>query len=430
MPPTTSNTAPTASAGHLLGLIRSGRATTRGELQRVTGLSRSTVSHRLDQLFAAGWVRESADGAAPSGPGGGRPANRLEFDGTHAVVLAADLGTRHARAAVLDLEGRLLAGRTGPLVVADGPARVLDVLGAWFADLLRETDRGGGPGAGRPVCGVGLSVPGPVDHPAGRVVQPPIMPGWDGHPVPDGLRRALAAHAGDRLGGRGGAGAAEAGGGVPVLVDNDANLMAYAEQRAAHPDCAAFLLVKVSTGIGAGMVVDGGIYRGTDGGAGDIGHVRLHDRPDALCPCGSYGCLAAVAGGGALARALSAAGAPAVSGSDVRELLAAGHPEAVRLAQEAGRRVGEVLGTAVTLLNPGVLMLAGELAGPPFLSGVREVLYQRAMPRTTAHLSVVTSSLGDAAGLLGAGALAVEHLYAPGRADARIARLAGAAGSG
>lgn len=180
----------------------------------------------------------------------------------------------------------------------------------------------------------------------------------------------------------------------------------------------------MATGIGAGVVVDGQPYRGIDGGAGDIGHIRLHDCQDALCMCGNYGCLAAVASGRALARQLTAAGVPTTSGSGVREHLASGRPEAVRLAREAGRRVGEVLVTVVTLLNPGVLMIAGDLAGTPFLTGVRELLYQRAMPRTTAHLNVVTSRLGERAGLIGAAAMVVEDRYAPDRADARLAASA------
>ena len=395
-----------AGAGHLLQLIRKGTATTRGELQRATGLSRSTVGHRLDQLFRAGWIRETA-GRPADARTGGRPSLRLEFDGSHGVVLAADLETRQGRAAVLDLNGRVLAERTGPLVLADGPDEVLDRLGGWFGPLLEEA--GAEPGA---VCGAGLSVPGPVDHAAGRVVQPPIMPGWDGYPIPDRLREAVAGQLG-----------APAGGELPVLVDNDANLMAFAEQRAGYPDCSAFLLVKVSTGIGAGLVVDGGMYRGIDGGAGDIGHIRLHDCPDALCMCGSYGCLAAVASGGALAAELGAAGVPVTYGFEVAEQLAAGNPDAVRLAREAGRRVGAVLVTVVSVLNPGVLMIAGDLAGTPFVTGVRELLYQRAMPRSTAHLDVVTSRLGARAGLAGAGAMVVEELYAPGAADERLAAL-------
>jgi predicted NBD/HSP70 family sugar kinase len=383
--------------------VRSGRATTRGALQRATGLSRATVGQRLDRLFRAGWLREGAGGPVDS-PLGGRPSITLEFDDEHAVVLAADLDTRHGRAAVLTLTGEILAEHGGPLVIDDGPEAVLGELGRWFAELLEKSGQ-----RADAVCGIGLAVPGPVDSDTGRVVQPPIMPGWDGYDIRGRLGRAFAEHAGTGTAG------------VPVLVDNDANLMAYGEQRAGYPDCSAFALVKVSTGIGAGMVVGGTVYRGVDGGAGDIGHIRVG--ADALCRCGSYGCLAAVASGGAVARRLAESGVPAASGSDVRDLLAAGHPEAMALAREAGRQVGDVLATVVTLLNPGVLMIAGDLAGTPFLTGVRELLYQRALPRSTAHLDVVTSRLGERAGLVGAGAMVVEYLYAPERAEERLAAL-------
>ncbi|WP_405582291.1 ROK family protein [Streptomyces sp. NBC_01092] len=390
-----------ASSGELLELVRSGRAVTRGALQQATGLSRATVGQRLDRLFRAGWLREGAGGPVDS-PLGGRPSITLEFDDAHAVVLAADLETRHARAAVLSLSGEILAEHSGTLVVRDGPEAVLGELARWFAELLEKAGRRAGE-----VCGIGLAVPGPVDSDSGRVVQPPIMPGWDGYDIRGRLARAFGEETG-----------AEA---VPVLVDNDANLMAYGEQRTGYPDCSAFVLVKVSTGIGAGVVVDGSVYRGIDGGAGDIGHIRVG--ADAQCRCGSYGCLAAVASGRAVARRLAEEGVPAASGSDVRDLLAAGHPGAAALAREAGRQVGDVLATVVTLLNPGVLMIAGDLAGTPFLTGVRELLYQRALPRSTAHLDVVTSRLGERAGLIGAGALVVEHLYAPERVEERLLAL-------
>ncbi|MGW2957813.1 ROK family protein [Streptomyces sp. NPDC001220] len=391
-----------ASSGELLELVRSGRAVTRGALQQATGLSRATVGLRLDRLFRAGWLREGAGGPVDS-PLGGRPAITLEFDDSHAVVLAADLETRHARAAVLSLTGEILAEHSGTLVIQDGPDAVLTELGRWFAELLEKAGH-----LATEVCGIGLAVPGPVDTETGRVVQPPIMPGWDGYDIRGRMARAFSEHTG-------------APPGVPVLVDNDANLMAYGEQRTTCPDCSAFVLVKVSTGIGAGVVVDGSIYRGIDGGAGDIGHIRVG--AEAQCRCGSYGCLAAVASGGAVARRLVEAGVPAASGSDVRDLLASGHPEAAALAREAGRRVGDVLATVVTLLNPGVLMIAGDLAGTSFLTGVRELLYQRALPRSTAHLDVVTSRLGDRAGVIGAGALVVEHLYAPERVEERLLAL-------
>ncbi|MEU0964885.1 ROK family protein [Streptomyces sp. NPDC005917] len=391
-----------ASAGELLELVRSGRAVTRGALQQATGLSRATVGLRLDRLFRAGWLREGAGGPVGS-PLGGRPSITLEFDDSHAVVLAADLETRHARAAVLSLTGEILAEHSGRLVIQDGPDAVLTGLGRWFAELLEKAGH-----RATEVCGIGLAVPGPVDTETGRVVQPPIMPGWDGYDIRGRMARAFSEHTG-------------APPGVPVLVDNDANLMAYGEQRTGYPDCSAFVLLKVSTGIGAGVVVGGSIYRGVNGGAGDIGHIRVG--AEAQCRCGSYGCLAAVASGGAVARRLAEAGVPAASGSDVRDLLASGHPEAAALAREAGRRVGDVLATVVTLLNPGVLMIAGDLAGTSFLTGVRELLYQRALPRSTAHLDVVTSRLGERAGLIGAGALVVEHLYAPERVEERLLAL-------
>ncbi|MEU0024572.1 ROK family protein [Streptomyces sp. NPDC006335] len=387
-------------AGDLLELVRSGRAVTRGALQQATGLSRATVGQRLDRLFRAGWLREGAGGPVDS-PLGGRPSITLEFDDAHAVVLAADLETRHARAAVLSLTGEVLAEHSGTLVIEDGPDAVLGELGRWFAELLEKAGH-----RAAEVCGIGLAVPGPVDLESGRVVQPPIMPGWDGYDIRGRLARAFSEHTG--------------AGPVPVLVDNDANLMAYGEQRTAYPHCSAFVLVKVSTGIGAGVVVDGSLYRGIDGGAGDLGHIRVPAGAEALCRCGSYGCLAAVASGGAVARRLAATGVPAASGSDVRDLLASGHPGAAALAREAGRQVGDVLATVVTLLNPGVLMIAGDLAGTPFLTGVRELLYQRALPRSTARLEVVTSRLGERAGLVGAGALVVEHLYAPERVEERL----------
>lgn len=391
------------SAGELLQLIRSARANTRADLQRVTGLSRSTVGQRLDVLNRAGWLRHTTGTST-----GGRPSHRILFDPSHASVIAVDLETRHARVAVLDLAGTILAEHAGPLDITTGPDQVLDQLAGWFPELI--TAAGVEPAR---IAGIGLSVPGPVDWETVQVIEPPIMPGWDRYPVRERMQKAYADHVGPSL----------EDGPVPVFLDNDANLMALAEHQASHAACSAFVLVKVSTGIGAGVVIGNEVYRGIDGGAGDIGHIRLHDRSDALCMCGSFGCLAAVASGRALAKELSALGMDTTSGYDVKCLLTEGHPDAIRLAREAGRRVGEVLVTVVTLLNPGVLMLAGDLSGVPFMTGVRELLYQRAMPRTTANLQIVTSRLGDHAGLIGATAMVVELLYSPARADARLNRL-------
>ncbi|VVJ19704.1 Putative ROK-family transcriptional regulator [Amycolatopsis camponoti] len=375
----------TTSAGELLQLVRTGQATTRKVLLTRSGLSRTTLTARLDRLHAAGLLIEGAQEDST----GGRPARRLRFDDRHAVVLAASVDTMHAEAALTDLSGRRLAHRAGDLRVADGPEPVLGRIAEWFEEMLAGVDR--------PVCGVGISVPGPVEPGGGRVTQPPIMPGWDGYPID--------AFLGARFG-------------APVLVDNDANLMALGEHRARYPDTAALVVVKASTGIGAGLVIGGEVYRGIDGGAGDIGHVRLPGHEDARCLCGSLGCLAAVAGGGALAARLTDLGLPTTSGSGVRSRILAGSPIAVRLAEEAGRQVGEVLATLVCVVNPGVLVIAGDLAEPHFVAGVREVLYRRALPRSTRNLRVEIGGRGEALG--GAVAMVVEAEFAPAAVDRRL----------
>jgi predicted NBD/HSP70 family sugar kinase len=380
-----------SSAGHLLWLVRTGRARTRGELQSYTGLSRSTITQRIDALRAAGYLRTYG----VEGSTGGRPAERLELDTARGVVLVADLGANHARAAVVDLGGLPLAEEHELIKIGVGPEVVLGWVDAAFTRLLAKT--GWEP---TQVRGIGVGVPGPVEFEAGVSTQPPIMPGWDGYPIAERLRRTW-----DR----------------PVYVDNDANLMALGEQTVHYPDCPTLVLVKVATGIGAGVVVDGHVYRGIDGGAGDLGHIRLHDYPDSRCECGLYGCLAAVASGLALAQRLTAAGTPTSSGAELIERIRSGHAEAVHLARAAGKLVGEVLATVVCLLNPGVLVIAGDLADLHFVTGVREMLYQSALPRSTRHLEVTTSRLGDQSAVIGGHAMVIERVYAPETVDAALA---------
>lgn len=381
------------SAGDLLALVRTGKARTRGELQQVTGLSRSTVTSRLDVLIDAGYLHEVGTHEST----GGRPSVLIEFNDRHGVFLVADLGATHAQLAVVTPLGKVLAEERADTRVADGPVAVLDWVVRRFIVLLDAMERDGSA-----VVGIGIGVPGPVEFDTGRVRQPPIMPGWDDYPIVAHLRRTFD---------------------VPVLVDNDANLMALGEQTVRYPDCPAMVLVKVATGIGAGIVVGGSVYRGIDGGAGDLGHIRLHGHGEARCMCGSYGCLAAVASGSALAQRLTADGIPTASSRELLDRLNAGHPEATALARDAGRLVGEVLATMVCVLNPGVLVIAGDLAVTHFVTGVRESLYQRALPRATRHLEVTTGSLGNHAGIIGAHAMVVESLYAPDAVNQRLAAV-------
>jgi predicted NBD/HSP70 family sugar kinase len=206
---------------------------------------------------------------------------------------------------------------------------------------------------------------------------------------------------------------------VPVLVANDADAAALGEHCAGHASARALCLVKVSTGIGSGIVLSGQAYRGADGGAGDIGHVRLPG-VQAQCQCGARGCLAAVASGRAVAQALTELGLPAESGRDVGRLLAAGSPEAARLTQDAGRLLGEVLATVVHVLNPDVVVIGGALASAPLITGVRETLYSHSLPRATRHMTLQLGRLGDDAPLVGLARLVVDDRFSAAAVNARL----------
>lgn len=377
--------------GDVLELIRDRGPLTRGDVLDITGLSRMTVSTRIDALLDSGLIVEKGIERVT----GGRPSRRLEFNTSHATVVAASVDTTHTAVALTDLAGRVLAEERVAVAVADGPAQTLNAITEHAQALLRST-----PGVDR-IAAIGISVPGPVDPDTGRPSQPPIMPGWDAYPI--------AEHLGDALG-------------VPVLVANDADAAALGEQRAAHPGSRSLCFIKVSSGIGTGIVIGGQVYQGTDGGAGDIGHVKIAGYDDMVCQCGARGCLAAVASGRAVATALTSLGKPAASGTDVGTYLAAGDTDAARLTQEAGRVIGEVVATVVSLLNPAEVVLGGMMASAPLLTGVRETLYPRSLPRATRHLTVSLSTLGADAATVGLAALVVDREYSAEAVDAMLSR--------
>jgi predicted NBD/HSP70 family sugar kinase len=375
------------TAGQVLQLIRNGTCRTRKDLIEFTGLSRSTITDRVDRLIEAGYIHES--GVASSG--GGRPPSVLEVDATSRLVLVADLGASHARVALTDLAARPLAEEARAMRIELGPDSVLSWVRQAFQRLLDRTGR-----SPEQVCGIGLDLPGSVDHASGTVLRSFLMPGWNGHPV----RQAVGA-----------------GFEVPILVENDAKAMALGEWWSHWRHSRSLLLVKVSTGIGAGIVIDGRIYRGVEEAAGNIGHVRLSETDDRVCTCGSRGCVASLASGFAVASDL---GRPA--SRDVVRLVHAGDPTAIARTQEAGRTLGVVLATAVSLLNPGVLVLAGDMAETRehYLTGIRESVYRRSLPYTTRNLDIVTTALGEQAGIVGTAVLVMEHVLSPSVVDAAL----------
>jgi len=386
-------TAAPGSAGQLLQLVRDGVAKTRPQLVVESGVSRAVVSQRVDALLSAGLLREMGQAAST----GGRPATRLAFNADAGWVLVADLGATHARVAVTDLMGTVLAEQPGDIRIDAGPMQVLSWVRHRFEALLADL------APARPVWGVGIGVPGPVEHAAGRAVSPPIMPGWDGYAVADHFQDL----------------------GVPVLVDNDVNIMALGEYHDHwRREVDDLLLIKVGTGIGCGIIASGRLHRGAQGAAGDLGHVRVQGHDDVVCTCGNTGCVEAVAGGQAIADRLRAQGYDTPDARAVVQLVQEGDSIATRAVREAGQTLGRVVATAVNLFNPSVIVIAGDVsyAREQLLAGVREVVYQRSLPLATRHLQIVAPRLGDRAGIRGAGEMVVERLLAPAAVDELVHR--------
>lgn len=374
-------------------LFRNGEPRTRASLVAETGQSRSTVAARIDALRSVGLLAPAGEATST----GGRPPSTFAFDPGARIVLGVDLGATHARIAVTDLAGEPITHIDEPLAIADGPDRVL----SWVADtgskLItqagRRTDE---------LAGVGIGLPGPVDHGTGRPVNPPIMPGWGGADVPAELYARL---------------------GAPVIVDNDVNIMALGEHRTIAPDVDDMLFVKVATGIGAGIIMDGQLRRGAQGAAGDLGHVTVPGAGDIPCRCGNTGCLEAVAGGAAIAARLRESGAAVATTQDIVDLVRSGDVAAGQAVRQAGRDIGSVLAASVSLLNPARIVVGGILAGAGehLMAGIREVVYQRSLPLATQHLRITSSGAGAQAGVVGAATLVIEQYLAPSSVDTLIA---------
>nr|WP_278250928.1 MULTISPECIES: ROK family protein [unclassified Actinopolyspora] len=310
-----------------------------------------------------------------------------------------DIGATSVDVAVTNGELEVVGHRSAEVGVHRGPSAVLDVALDLLGKLRAE-------GTAPDVHGAGIGIPGPVSFRDGVPVMPPIMPGWDQYPVREAMSHEL---------------------GVPVQVDNDVNLMALGEHQAGVARSVDdFLLVKIGTGIGCGIVVGGNVHRGVSGSAGDIGHIQI-DENGPPCACGNSGCLEAYASGTALARDAMAAAragrsthlaellehAEALTAADVTEAVAAGDPVAVQLLRSGGHRVGQVLASLVSFFNPGLVVVAGGVAGAghSLLAEIRSVVYRRSLPLATGNLPIVLSELATAAGAVGGARLISDQVF-------------------
>ncbi|MCW4352194.1 ROK family transcriptional regulator [Hoyosella sp. YIM 151337] len=383
---------PGATAGEILALLRRRGPLTRSEIGRLTGHSRTAVTARVDQLLARDLVVERA--AAEST--GGRPPVRLELNAHGGVVLAGALGASRTIMAVCDLAGEPLAETELSVDLSDGPAVVLGAAAAEFAQLL--DDSGFGKEA---VRGIGLSVPGAVDVVTGRSVSPPVQQGWGDVPFLDYFTARFP---------------------VPITVDNDVNALAL-EQRRRHPDVDDLVVIKASTGIGAGIICRGTLIRGTVGAAGEIGHIKVSDGGGALCRCGGIDCLEAVAAGWALTPKLAAAGLPVKRTLDIADLARDGDPAAVRAVRDAGRCIGEVAAALINVLNPELLFVDGDLAyaAEPLIAGMREVIYQRATAMATRKLRIEASDLHGQGSVAACATMILDDILSPRAVDSLLA---------
>lgn len=378
------------SAGDVLELVRSGRASTRSDLRRVTGMSRTAVVSRVAALSDAGLLLLGEELAST----GGRPPGGLVFNADAGVVLAAAIGRSRSQLAVFDLLGRERGSSSVDHAVGAGPDEVMPAVAAHLSDLLGDLTR--------PVLGIGLSLPGTVDPVRGVSVDSPVMGGWDGADLAPYLRSVARA---------------------PLYVGNDADVLARSE-RLGHAGALRDLIVlKASTGLGLGIIAEGRVVSGHLGGAGEIGHTKVAAADGRPCRCGGTGCLETLAGGWALVTRLDGLEGRRVGHvRDVVALALGGDPEAKALLRESGRQLGEVLAVAINLLNPQAVVIGGDMgaAFDVYAAGVRESVYARASALATRDLQFLPSTFGDRAGLVGCAAMALDQVLSPAAVDARL----------
>jgi predicted NBD/HSP70 family sugar kinase len=357
----------------------------RAEIARRTGLSRSTVSSLVSDLQADGLVVERGEPGAAHGTQGGRPPILLSFDASAGAAVGIDFGHSHLRVAVSDLSSRILAERAVPLDTDHAAEQGLDAAAELVAELLAEANLDEAQ-----VIGAGMGLPGPILQEDGLVGSSAILPGWVGVRAVAEMRRRLD---------------------VPILVDNDANLGALAEAAfGAGQDASDLIYLKVASGIGAGLLLNGRLYRGTGGLAGELGHF-LVDPNGLVCRCGNRGCLETLAATGALVELLGRSHGDDMTVQRMLDLARAGDVGCRRVIADAGRAIGRAISMLINMLNPELVVVGGDLAaaGDLLLDGVRDSIARAALPSAAEAAEVVTGVLGERAQVLGAIALVISE---------------------
>lgn len=365
----------------LLDELASRGTASRAELARATGLAPSTVTSLVASLVGEGLVR-AVDSAGPGGVG--RPGQRLTLGRRAGVVVGIDLGRRHLKVAVADLSHSVLSRREVVKPVDQAAAADIELVREEFEAALAAAEV-----TPSEVLAMGMGLPGPV-HTTGELGDSTILPGWVGVRAAEALEEAL---------------------GLPVNVDNDANLGALSESKwGAGTDVRDLVYLKASTGIGAGIVIDGRLFRGAGHTAGEIGHTVI-DPGGPVCRCGNRGCLEMYAGSAAILSALQPTHPELADLTAAVEAARAGDAGCRRVIADAGRAIGSALATLCNIVNPAQVIVGGTLgeAGDLLLDPMRAAVRRGAVRSAAEDLQIVGASLGHDAELMGAIALALER---------------------
>jgi glucokinase-like ROK family protein len=389
----------TPAEKELVDLIRKHVELTKGDLVFYTDHSRTKITSSIKSLLNKKLIIENQDSEYT----GGRRSRTYSINGGLGFVAGVDIGATSIDLAVADFSHRILARSNEEALVRKGPIKILGRVCSLLEKILRENglDKDN-------LRGIGIGVPGPVDFSKGTLISPPLMPGWDQYPVIQTVQQWFPS--------------------ANVVVDNDVNVMALGEiHQGAGKGVPNLIFVKIGTGIGAGIISDGKIYRGASGCAGDIGHISI-SKTGPLCPCGNKGCLEALAGGPAIAeRALSAAQAgnspillryyeqngEKLTAEDVGNAAREGDALSIEIIRESGQMVGDVLASLVNFYNPNMIVIGGGVInlGNLLLSSIRQAVLNRSLPLATRNLDIVFSGICEDAGVIGAVNLAMDYMF-------------------
>jgi glucokinase-like ROK family protein len=362
----------------------------RADIARHTGLSRTTVSSLVTDLIDRGLISEGVGvDQRDVQSGAGRPPVLLALDRSAGAAIGIDMGHSHLRVAVADLSHAVLAQAERQIDVdesaAESMAAATELVEAVLEEASVPRDR---------VINVGLGMPGPISHRTGAVESSTIMPGWAGVIVGAEMEQRL---------------------GLPVVVENDANLGALGEALfGAGQGAQEIVYLKVSSGIGAGMIVGGRIHHGAGGTAGEIGHL-LVDEDGHVCRCGNRGCLETVAATPGLLEQLSRTHGTDLGIEDVIGLARGGDPGCRRVIADAGQHIGRAVAMLCNLLNPARIIVGGDLSAADdlLLDPLRGALRRYAIPSAAEDAEVSTGVLGEQAEVRGAVALAIGEADRP-----------------